>query len=221
MSPTNRNRSTAFSIDTNNVDIGSVREGASMKHSYKLTNVGDRAYKLIRAVPSCGCTVAVVDTSLIEPGKSTSVNVVYNSAGKAPGLFSKTVTVITNQPFNGTVHLAFHGKMVASGVHGMDRSVDVHMIFQGQCANCHSLPGFQKKGWQLYNATCAVCHNSKIKGNIISDLTEARAHSIGELALGRIISNGIPGTNMPAFSKQSGGPLSPDQVSSLSELFIK
>ena len=82
-----------FSQDT--YDAGKITEGDVIKHTFILENRGKADLVIKNATGSCGCTVAKYDEKPIAPGKTTHIEVVFNSAGKA-GTQHKTVTIVSN-----------------------------------------------------------------------------------------------------------------------------
>ena len=93
-------------------DFGTIKQGEKVNFNFKLTNDG-KSNLLIRSVKaSCGCT-AVKNESVVEPGKSTDLEVTFNSRGKR-GRQNKTITVITNDPKNSTIILRLTGTVDAA-----------------------------------------------------------------------------------------------------------
>ncbi len=81
-----------FNFDT-------IPVGKKIIHDYPVYNKGDREL-IIRAVkPTCGCTAAIPEKTIISPGDSTNIRVEFDSRG-FQGLNKKGVTVITNDPYH-------------------------------------------------------------------------------------------------------------------------
>ncbi|MDA3880405.1 MAG: DUF1573 domain-containing protein [Prolixibacteraceae bacterium] len=99
-------------FDNKVFDFGTIKEGEKVQHNYKLTNKGksDLIIRNIRA--SCGCT-AVKHESVVKPGETTDLSVVFNSRGKR-NRQNKSITVITNDPKNSTVILRVMGTVKAN-----------------------------------------------------------------------------------------------------------
>jgi len=78
------------------------------------------------------------------------------------------------------------------------------------------------RGQQLFAANCAVCHGARGQGGVGLKLdipanrptSEAQAAQRTEY-LTRTITNGRPGTFMPAWAIANGGPLNEEQISAL------
>ncbi len=76
-------------------DFGKITQGEKVSYSFKFTNTGKSNLIIASAQGSCGCTVAQPPKEPIAPGKEGSIDVVFNSDGKA-GKVDKQVTVRTN-----------------------------------------------------------------------------------------------------------------------------
>jgi len=69
---------------------------------------------------------------------------------------------------------------------------------------------------ELYTQNCAGCHGSDGKLGAARSLNDSLYLSfIPDDALKQVISQGSPGTNMPAFSQQAGGALTDHQIALL------
>ena len=87
-------------------------------------------------------------------------------------------------------------------------------VFSGDCARCHLEPARGRSGAELFTSVCGVCHFAANRSSIVPDLLTAREHR--DAAFWRTwITEGKPGTLMPAWSKKYGGPLTDAQIESL------
>ena len=66
-----------------------------VSHPFTIKNTGNAPLVLTRVVASCGCTKPEFETAPIAPGKTTTVKVTYNPAGR-PGQFVKTISIYSN-----------------------------------------------------------------------------------------------------------------------------
>ena len=85
-------------------DFGQIKGGEVVKYTYVFTNAGDRVLELANVAASCGCTTAGEWTRQIEPGKTGSIPIQFNS-GSFGGQVAKTITVTCNDPNQPTVTL--------------------------------------------------------------------------------------------------------------------
>jgi hypothetical protein len=76
-------------------DFGKITEGDSVVYQFKFKNVGKSPVIITNATASCGCTVPKWPKEPILPGKSGTIDVVFNSAGKV-GLQDKMITITSN-----------------------------------------------------------------------------------------------------------------------------
>jgi hypothetical protein len=82
-------------------DFGDIAFNVPKTAEFKLTNAGKEPLIISSARASCGCTNLKYASEPILPGKSTVISATYNAA--AQGVFTKTVTVITNADPNPVV----------------------------------------------------------------------------------------------------------------------
>jgi len=82
-------------------DFGDITFNVPKTAEFTLTNAGKEPLIISSARASCGCTNLKYASEPILPGKSAVVSVTYNAASQ--GLFTKTITVITNADPNPVV----------------------------------------------------------------------------------------------------------------------
>jgi len=86
-------------------NFGKITQGEKVSYTFVLENRGKNDLILNYVNASCGCTVAKWDQKPIPRGKSTNIEVIFNSTGKI-GLQHKTVSVRSNaDPDNKTLTL--------------------------------------------------------------------------------------------------------------------
>lgn len=102
---------------------------------------------------------------------------------------------------------------VKDALHAKKRDADE--IFKKQCSRCHVDAGKGRKGIELFNADCLMCHNY---GKTASPVSVMR--DMPEDKLKRGIEEGVKGSSMPGWADIKGGPLTKEEVDSLVE-FIK
>jgi hypothetical protein len=76
-------------------DFEKVKSGEMVKYTFIFTNIGDELLIVTNVQPSCGCTTAGDWTHQVEPGKTGTIPVQFNSANYA-GVVVKQVTVTSN-----------------------------------------------------------------------------------------------------------------------------
>lgn len=196
---------------------------------FRVTNTSPSAISIESIHTSCGCTVAELPPLpaapyVLAPAATTTIRVSLDLHGKM-GSLSKTVTVGTSA---GIVVLAVSANIaplpVPTGTESSmsaDRAKNIEIathdrqaIFKGECAKCHATPAAGKMGQDLYRAVCTICHEASPRASMIPDLNVPRGprdHAFWT----KWITEGGPGTMMPAFATTHDGPLTDDQVGSL------
>jgi hypothetical protein len=77
-------------------DFGQINESdGKATYEFVFKNTGNGPLVVSRVQASCGCTTPTWTRQPIERGKSGSITVSYNPAGR-PGVFTKTITVSSN-----------------------------------------------------------------------------------------------------------------------------
>ncbi|RZK98800.1 MAG: DUF1573 domain-containing protein, partial [Hymenobacter sp.] len=84
-----------LTFESTDHDFGKVPEGTMATYEFKFKNTGNQPIVIANAQASCGCTTPEWTKAPVLPGKSGVIKAVYNSAGR-PGVFAKTVTVMSN-----------------------------------------------------------------------------------------------------------------------------
>lgn len=84
-----------FKDKNDTYDFGTVKEGEKVVHVYEFKNVGDQPLQILRAEAGCGCTTPEWPKTPVMPGKTGTVKVTFNTAGK-PGPAIKEVTLKSN-----------------------------------------------------------------------------------------------------------------------------
>jgi hypothetical protein len=86
-----------LSVDTMDIDLGVMYNGATKAGKIKLKNIGNQPLKILRVQPSCGCTTVRQPKKELLPGESDVVEVSFNST-LYRGMVEKYVNVETNDP---------------------------------------------------------------------------------------------------------------------------
>lgn len=91
-------------------DFGRVKGGEVVKYTYVFTNVGGAMLQMSNVQVSCGCTTAGEWTRQVEPGKTGSIPIQFNS-GSYSGAVGKSITVTCNDTNQPTVVLQIKGNI--------------------------------------------------------------------------------------------------------------
>jgi mono/diheme cytochrome c family protein len=192
---------------------------------FHLTNVSPAAVTINMVATSCGCTAAKLPEQpwVLAPGSNGTLHVTMNLLAKPPGTTQKTVTLFSDkgdlaltvisvvEPAPGGVGM----QMTRRGQNKLVALVNRQAVFQNaECAKCHAEPGKDKLGQALYTAVCGVCHEAEHRATEVPNLHQI-AEPTGPSFWRNWIVNGKAGTEMPAFSRDQGGPLSEPQIGSL------
>jgi mono/diheme cytochrome c family protein len=75
-------------------------------------------------------------------------------------------------------------------------------------------------GTRLYAENCAVCHGATGEGRVGATLAKNWPSIRPDLTVETIIANGVPGSPMPAWSQDNGGPLSAEEIDALTNYIL-
>lgn len=84
-----------FKDKNDTYDFGTAKEGEKVVHVFEFRNSGDKPLQILKVEAGCGCTTPEWPKTPIMPGKSSSIKVTFNTAGK-PGPAYKDVTIKSN-----------------------------------------------------------------------------------------------------------------------------
>lgn len=82
-------------ISGNFVDLGIIKEGEKIGHTYKFVNSGNAPLQISYANASCGCTVPTWPKNEIPPGGKGEISIIFNSKNKE-GKHMKNVSIYAN-----------------------------------------------------------------------------------------------------------------------------
>ena len=89
-------------------DFGQVKGGEVVKYAYVFSNAGNAMLQVSNVQVACGCTTAGEWTKQVEPGKTGSIPIQFNS-GSYSGAVGKPITVTCNDTNQPTVVLQIKG----------------------------------------------------------------------------------------------------------------
>ena len=97
-------------FDTTEYDFGTFyRDVNKLSHTFTFKNVGNHPAVINQVITTCGCTVATYTTKPVLPGKTGTVNIVYNAIGRFPGNFNITLKTNSKKPI---IKLHIKGNMI-------------------------------------------------------------------------------------------------------------
>jgi hypothetical protein len=87
-----------ISIPQSVQDVGTVKQGDTIRVTYELINTGKKDLKILSTSSSCACTISKPEKETIAPGEKTQLKVVFYTEGKS-GKNTKQIYLYTNDPF--------------------------------------------------------------------------------------------------------------------------
>ncbi|HEX3798689.1 MAG TPA: DUF1573 domain-containing protein [Verrucomicrobiae bacterium] len=196
---------------------------------FKVRNISKHEVVIEDLKTSCGCTIAQLPTHpwRIAPKESTQFEAIVDLRGKYGDLFKEIDVISTNAPakLNLEVDIALGTNTLSTEMQNrlwgqQLAAVDRQAVFKKNCVLCHLTPAFGKSGEPLFHATCGICHEAEHRATMVPDLSSLHTE-IGTNYWREWITNGKPGTLMPAFTATQGGPLSDAQINSLVKYLTK
>jgi mono/diheme cytochrome c family protein len=213
-----------FDAEDKTVTVTNGTEKASF--TFSVTNISSEEVVINYILGSCHCTVAQLPSQpwKLAPKEVGEFSATMDLAGSPPASSKfKTLTVNADK---GVKVLNVTTRILPDMSSPADRTNNVKMaaadrqaVFKGDCLQCHAetakdSSGHDRMGQDLYTAVCGICHESTRRATFVPDLHHLKDPT--SAAFWRTwITNGKPGTLMPAFAKTEGGPLSNEQIDSL------
>jgi mono/diheme cytochrome c family protein len=212
--------SPSLSLQPDHYDFGEVDEGVEIEHTFQVKNVGTKAL-IIRSVDStCGCTVPKISKKSLQPGESTSLRVIVDTAMKQNKI-TKTVTISSNDRQHPVTELQL-AMNVRDPHKGLTKETAAKIFTNARCAACHVAQGVGLYGEELYEADCAMCHGFRGGGAVGPRLLGAYEEQAFSDHMKKVISLGSPTSrSMPGFLADAGGPLDQKQIDSIVEYLAK
>jgi hypothetical protein len=84
-------------VPVENFDFGYAPQNANISHRFWLYSAGADTLKITNVKPGCGCTKAPLEKSIVAPGDSTMVELIFNTK-KYTGKMNKSATITSNTP---------------------------------------------------------------------------------------------------------------------------
>ncbi len=95
-------------FDNKVFNFGTLKQGASVSHTFNFKNEGNSDLFIRKTKSSCGCAIAKLDKKVIPAGESAKFDVTFNSKGKS-NRQNKSITIITNDPSNSQLSIRITG----------------------------------------------------------------------------------------------------------------
>lgn len=209
----------ALVLDATTKELVATPGAESCTFTFSVTNASAAEIVITQVRTSCGCSVAKLPSQpwRIAPGARGSFDINVDLQGKT-GVLVKTATIDTARGFR---NLSFKVTIpsIAMDPSARERNQALALanrqaVFKGDCAKCHAEPARGLTGAALYLAACAVCHSEEHRASMVPDLHALKPTPPREF-WEQMITQGRPGTLMPAFADAQGGPLTASQIQSL------
>lgn len=84
-----------LTVEQGTFNFGTIKQGKKVQYEFKIKNSGDEPLQIKKLEAACGCTAVKPSTSVIAPGKSAVIDVIFDSATFS-GKVVKSVTMTTN-----------------------------------------------------------------------------------------------------------------------------
>jgi mono/diheme cytochrome c family protein len=196
--------------------------------TFAVTNIASSNVVINWVRPSCGCTVAKIPPTpwTLTPGETGALEFSLDLRGKRGTLY-KYISVDTSvgqKMLNIRATIPEEARIAGTDtrVRNMQLAmVDRQIVFRGDCASCHATPLAGKtEGEHIYQAGCAICHDTPNRATMVPDLQTVANPGTKEY-WELWIRHGKAGTLMPAFAQVHGGPMTEEQIATLSAYLSK
>lgn len=201
--------------------------------TFALTNTSSSPVVIKQVTSSCGCTTISLPSQpwTLAPGDNGKIQVDVDLRNKW-GMLAKNITLDTTA---GSKQLVLLINIPAPSNAQPETTPDINLnrqrnimvslndrqaVFKGDCARCHVEPAQGKLGKELYAAACGICHEGTHRAGMVPDL-HALKHPTTYEYWKFWTSNGKTNSLMPAFAKEQGGPLTPEQIHSVAAYLSK
>lgn len=96
-----------ITYDKTTVEYGKVKFDSDGQRTVTVTNTGNKPLIISEVKAGCGCTTPKWSTDPILPGKTSQINIGYNT--KLRGAFTRNIEVLSNDPKNERTVLYING----------------------------------------------------------------------------------------------------------------
>lgn len=85
-----------MTLSETSFEFGYAPQNSKISHVFWLKSVGDDSLKILQVKPGCGCTKAPLEKSILAPGDSTRLEVIFSTRSYRSRI-SKNPSIITNE----------------------------------------------------------------------------------------------------------------------------
>src|SRR6185503_7008189 len=103
-----------IAVDNADFNFGRVPNDRAVEHVFKVSNTGTKPLVITRVQTSCGCTAAMMESSVIDPGKSGKLRVSFNPHNQKQTV-TRTISVYSNDPVDSVLQLKVSATVVTAG----------------------------------------------------------------------------------------------------------
>lgn len=93
--PDAQNPEPVMTFEQTTWDFGRIKEGVTVKKTFRFTNTGNEELLISNCSASCGCTTPVCDQKPVAPGEEGKIIVKFDSENRKNNIH-KEVTIIAN-----------------------------------------------------------------------------------------------------------------------------
>lgn len=97
-------------VDEPKFNFGKVNGGTTLSHTFLIRNSGDSELKITKVNPSCGCTLAELSESTLQPGSEATLTVDLKLDTSWNGRVRKVIALESNDPKTPTLTLVLEGE---------------------------------------------------------------------------------------------------------------
>lgn len=83
-------------LDSAYIDLGVIAPDTVVEVSMRFVNSGNGPLSILRVYSDCGCTVPDYSSDPVEPGGEGEIHIRFNSRGRTPGAFRKSLRIRTD-----------------------------------------------------------------------------------------------------------------------------
>lgn len=102
-----------IAVDESTHNFGASKTGSSVEHEFTLRNDGDTTLTIKSIKPACGCTVAELSDTSLEPGETTQLEATLSLKNRT-GMQRRSITVTSDDPETPSLKLWLTGEAISA-----------------------------------------------------------------------------------------------------------